>query len=66
MLKGKCVIIGVTGGIACYKVANLVSMLKKAGADVNVIMTKNATQFISPLTFETLSENKCVVDTFEP
>ena len=65
MLKGKCVVIGVTGGIACYKVANLVSMLKKAGADVNVIMTKNATEFISPLTFETLSGNKCVVDTFE-
>ncbi len=66
MLKGKCIIIGVTGGIACYKVANLVSMLKKARADVNVIMTKNATQFISPLTFETLSGNKCVIDTFEP
>ena len=65
MLKGKCIVIGVTGGIACYKVANLVSMLKKSGADVNVIMTKNATQFISPLTFETLSGNKCVVDTFE-
>ncbi|WP_250277775.1 bifunctional phosphopantothenoylcysteine decarboxylase/phosphopantothenate--cysteine ligase CoaBC [[Clostridium] colinum] len=65
MLKGKCIIIGVTGGIACYKVANLVSMLKKCGANVNVIMTKNATEFISPLTFETLSGNKCVVDTFE-
>ena len=65
MLKGKCVVIGVTGGIACYKVANLVSMLKKSGANVNVIMTKNATEFISPLTFETLSGNKCVVDTFE-
>lgn len=66
MLKGKCILIGVTGGIACYKAANLVSMLKKARADVNVIMTKNATQFISPLTFETLSGNKCVIDTFEP
>lgn len=65
MLKRKCVVIGVTGGIACYKVANLVSMLKKSGANVNVIMTKNATEFISPLTFETLSGNKCVVDTFE-
>ena len=65
MLKGKCVVIGVTGGIACYKIANLVSMLKKARADVNVIMTKNATKFISPLTFETLSGNKCVIDTFE-
>lgn len=65
MLKGKCIIIGITGGIACYKVANLVSMLKKSGADVNVIMTKNATEFISPLTFETLSGNKCVIDTFE-
>lgn len=66
MLKGKCIIIGVTGGIACYKIASLVSMLKKSGADVNVIMTKNATNFISPLTFETLSCNKCVIDTFEP
>ncbi len=65
MLKGKCIVIGVTGGIACYKVANLVSMLKKSGADVNVIMTKNATNFISPLTFETLSGRKCIVDTFE-
>ena len=65
ILKTKFVVIGVTGGIACYKVANLVSMLKKSGASVNVIMTKNATEFISPLTFETLSGNKCVVDTFE-
>lgn len=65
MLKGKCVVIGVTGGIACYKTASLVSMLKKSGADVHVIMTKNATEFISPLTFETLSGNKCILDTFE-
>ncbi|MDE6182129.1 MAG: bifunctional phosphopantothenoylcysteine decarboxylase/phosphopantothenate--cysteine ligase CoaBC, partial [Eubacteriales bacterium] len=65
MLKNKCILIGVTGGIACYKSATLVSMLKKLGADVHVIMTKNATEFISPLTFETLSGNKCTVDTFE-
>lgn len=65
MLKNKCILIGVCGGIACYKIASLVSMLKKMGADVNVIMTKNATEFISPLTFETLSGNKCIVDTFE-
>lgn len=65
MLKNKCILIGVTGGIACYKTATLVSMLKKLGADVNVIMTKNATEFISPLTFETLSGNKCIVETFE-
>lgn len=65
MLKDKTILIGVSGGIACYKIANLVSMLKKASANVNVIMTKNATEFISPLTFETLSQNKCVVDTFE-
>lgn len=65
MLKNKCVVIGVSGGIACYKTASLISMLKKLGADVNVIMTKNATQFISPLTFETLSRNKCIIDTFE-
>lgn len=65
MLKGKCIVIGVTGGIACYKTASLVSMLKKNGANVHVIMTKNATEFISPLTFETLSGNKCILDTFE-
>ena len=63
-LQGKCVVVGVTGGIAAYKSALLVSALKKTGADVHVIMTENAAQFITPLTFETLSNNKCMVDTF--
>ena len=64
-LKGKCVVLGVTGGIAAYKMANVASALRKTGADVNVIMTRNATQFITPLTFETLTNNKCIVDTFD-
>ncbi|MDD5833554.1 MAG: bifunctional phosphopantothenoylcysteine decarboxylase/phosphopantothenate--cysteine ligase CoaBC [Clostridiales bacterium] len=64
-LQGKCVVVGVTGGIAAYKSALLVSALKKTGADVHVIMTENAAQFITPLTFETLSNNKCMVDTFD-
>ena len=55
MLKDKCVVVGVTGGIAAYKTASLVSALKKECADVHVIMTKNATEFISPLVFETLT-----------
>lgn len=63
-LSGKCVILGVTGGIAAYKMANVASALRKSGADVHVIMTKNATEFITPLTFETLTKNRCVVDTF--
>ena len=63
-LQGKCVVLGVTGGIAAYKIANVASGLRKAGADVHVIMTENATQFITPLTFETLTNNRCVVDTF--
>ena len=65
MLKGKTIILGVTGSIAAYKTANLASMLVKQHADVHVIMTQNATQFISPLTFETLTGNKCVSDTFD-
>ena len=65
MLKGKCVVLGVTGSIAAYKIANLASALVKLGADVNVIMTKNATNFINPITFETLTSNKCLVDTFD-
>lgn len=65
MLKGKCVVLGVTGSIAAYKIANLASALVKQGADVNVIMTKNATNFINPITFETLTSNKCLVDTFD-
>lgn len=64
-LKGKCVLVGVTGGIAVYKVCELVSSLKKQGAEVHVAMTRNATEFVSPLTFETLSNNRVVVDTFD-
>ena len=64
-LNGKCIIIGVSGGIAAYKIADLVSSLVKTGADVHVIMTENATKFITPLTFETLTNNKCFTDTFE-
>ena len=64
-LNGKCVLLGVTGGIAAYKMANVASALRKLGADVEVIMTKNATQFITPLTFETLTGHKCMVDTFD-
>lgn len=65
MLKGKCVVLGVTGSIAAYKIANLASALVKLHADVTVIMTKNATNFINPITFETLTGNKCLVDTFD-
>ena len=65
MLRGKCVVLGVTGSIAAYKIANLASALVKLHADVNVIMTKNATNFINPITFETLTGNKCLVDTFD-
>ena len=65
MLEGKTVILGVTGSIAAYKIASLASMLKKQRADVQVIMTANATNFINPITFETLTGNKCLVDTFD-
>lgn len=65
MLKGKTVLLGVSGGIAAYKIANLASMLVKKGAEVHVIMTENACNFIAPTTFETLTGNKCVVDTFD-
>lgn len=65
MLKGKTVVLGVTGSIAAYKIANLASALVKLHADVHVIMTKNATNFINPITFETLTSNKCLVDTFD-
>lgn len=65
MLKGKTIVLGVTGSIAAYKIANLASMLVKLHADVNVIMTRNATNFITPMTFETLTNNKCIVDTFD-
>ncbi len=65
MLKGKTIVLGVTGSIAAYKIANLASMLVKQHADVQVIMTENATNFINPITFETLTGNKCLVDTFD-
>lgn len=65
MLKGKTVLLGVTGSIAAYKIANLASMLVKMHANVHVLMTKNATCFINPITFETLTGNKCLVDTFD-
>lgn len=65
MLKGKTVVLGVTGGIAAYKIASLASMLVKQHADVQVIMTENATNFITPTTFETLTGNKCLIDTFD-
>ena len=64
-LTGKTVVLGVTGGIAAYKMATVASALRKAGANVHVIMTKNATEFITPLTFETLTNNRCMVDTFD-
>lgn len=65
MLQGKHIVLGVTGSIAAYKIASLASMLKKKHADVTVIMTKNATNFINPITFESLTGNKCLVDTFD-
>lgn len=65
MLKGKTIVLGVTGSIAAYKIANLASMLVKLHADVQVLMTKNATNFIPPTTFETLTSHKCLIDTFD-
>ncbi len=65
MLKGKTIVLGVTGSIAAYKVAGLASSLVKEGCDVHVVMTSNATNFINPITFETLTGNKCLVDTFD-
>ncbi len=65
MLTGKTIVLGVTGGIACFKAAALASMLKKQHADVQVLMTKNATEFVTPLTFEQLTGNKALVDTFD-
>ncbi|MBQ9134601.1 MAG: bifunctional phosphopantothenoylcysteine decarboxylase/phosphopantothenate--cysteine ligase CoaBC [Lachnospiraceae bacterium] len=65
MLKGKNVVLAVTGSIAAYKIANLASMLKKLNANVTVMMTQNATNFINPITFETLTSNKCLIDTFD-
>ena len=65
MLEGKTVLLGVTGSIAAYKIAYLASALKKQHADVHVLMTRNATNFINPITFETLTGNRCLVDTFD-
>ena len=65
ILDGKTVVLGISGSIAAYKMANVTSMLIKLGADVHVIMTKNALNFINPITFEALTNNKCLVDTFD-
>lgn len=65
MLTGKTVVLGVTGSIAAYKIADLASKLSKLHCDIHVIMTQNATNFINPITFETLTNNKCLVDTFD-
>ncbi len=65
MFKGKNIIIGMTGGIACYKVCELITYLVREGANIDVIMTQNATEFITPLTIETLSKHKVVIDMFE-
>ena len=65
MVNGKTVVLGVTGSVAAYKIANLARMLKKLGANVHVLMTKNAENFINPYAFETLTQNKCLVDTFD-
>lgn len=65
MLKGKTVLLGVTGSIAVYKICNLARMLTKLGADVHVSMTSNSLNFVHPLTFETLTQNKCLIDTFD-
>ena len=65
LLKGKNVVLGVTGSIAAYKIADLASMLVKLHANVDVIMTKNAACFINPITFETLTKNRCLTDTFD-
>lgn len=65
MLKGKTVVLAVTGSIAAYKIANLASMLKKLNCNIHVLMTENAANFINPITFETLTSNKCLIDTFD-
>jgi len=65
MLKGKTAVLAVSGSIAAYKIANLARMLKKLNCNVQVLMTRNATQFINPITFESLTGNKCLIDTFD-
>ena len=64
-LNGRHIVLGITGSIAAYKIAGLASLLQKQGADITVIMTANATNFINPITFETLTGNKCLIDTFD-
>ena len=64
MLKGKTIVLGVTGSIAAYKMANVASMLVKRGCEVHVVMTKNATNFINPIAFESLTNTKCLVEKF--
>lgn len=64
-LQGKTIVLGITGGIAAYKMPNVAHALTKRGADVHVLMTKNATEFIAPLVFETLTNRRCIVDTFD-
>ena len=64
-LQGKTIVLGITGGIAAYKMPNVAHALVKLGADVHVLMTKNATEFITPLVFETLTNRRCIVDTFD-
>src|SRR5690606_22585420 len=65
MWKGKTIVLGVTGGIACFKAAALCSKLAQTGAEVRVIMTESATKFVAPLTFQTLSRHDVIVDTFD-
>ena len=65
MLKGKTVVLAVSGSIAAYKIANLARMLKKLHCNVTVMMTQNSTNFINPITFETITGNKCLIDTFD-
>ena len=65
MFEGKTIVVGVSGGIAAYKAAQLVSDLAKTDADVHVLMTENAAEFVSALTFETLSKNRVAADTFD-
>ncbi len=64
-LQGKTIVLGITGGIAAYKMPNVAHALAKRGADVHVLMTRNATEFIAPLVFETLTNRRCIVDTFD-
>ena len=65
MLKGKTVLLGVSSSIAVYKACNIARMLTKLGADVHVAMTPNSLNFVHPLTFETLTQHKCLIDTFD-